>query len=67
MNIALGECVICGEEVWSDDDPAEMHLPDPRRDSQEKICGLTLVEWFGSGKGGIVHAQCGLSAGWQIS
>lgn len=53
----FGECVLCGEQVWSDDDPAEMHdakmLADP--------------EMYSEARGGICHAQCGLDEGWEIS
>jgi hypothetical protein len=51
-------CAICGEPVRpSDDDAAEMHdasmLSDP--------------EMFSEAEGGIVHAECGIAKGWQVS
>jgi hypothetical protein len=52
----MGRCEICGERVWSHDDPAEMHeakLDDP--------------EMFSEARAGIVHAQCGLDNGWEVS
>lgn len=53
----MGECVICGEAVYMDDDPAEMHDAEMMADP----------EMFSEAQGGLVHAQCGLDHGWKIS
>ena len=49
-------CVICGERVTDDTDPAEMHDP-----------SINDPEMGSEAMGGIVHADCGLSKGWVIS
>ena len=48
-------CVICGEHV-NDNDAAEMYDPD---------AATELVEMDMAA--GFVHAECGLSRGWQAS
>lgn len=50
-------CVICGEQVTDDNDPAEMHDAAMREDP----------EMWSEAQGGIVHAGCGLERGWVIS
>jgi hypothetical protein len=53
----FGPCVICGETVWSDDDPAEMYDANALEDP----------EMWSEAQGGICHAMCGLGKGWKIS
>lgn len=56
MTETLGACEICGEQV-QEDDAAEMHdaemLDDP--------------EMWSEARGGLVHPECGVSAGWKVS
>jgi hypothetical protein len=61
----LDRCVLCGEAVLMDDDPAEMHDPgmyDPSFTEEER-----MVAQERSPNHGIVHAQCGLDRGWVVS
>lgn len=53
----LGKCVICGETVTTDNDPAEMH----------DAAMLANPEMYSEAEGGIVHANCGLGKGWVTS
>lgn len=57
--VNLGPCLLCGEACTIKDEVGEMHSPeileyDYPEEIQRKLSGL-------------VHAQCGLSAGWRIS
>jgi hypothetical protein len=61
----LGVCVICGEAVLADDDPAEMHDPAMYRDDLTDEERLVAQET--EPNQGICHAQCGLDRGWVIS
>lgn len=64
-NELLGSCVICGESVWMDDDPAEMHDPaihDRSLTEEERIVAQEREP-----NHGICHAQCGLARGWEQS
>ena len=57
MKLDAKNCVICGERVVGCDDVAEMH--DPRQSFDPKDVSL--------GRFGIVHAECGVARGWEIS
>lgn len=53
---SLGRCALCGEGVGERMEPAEMYgEPKPKNGVGE------LVDY------GLVHAQCGLDAGWEIA
>lgn len=47
-------CVLCGERIGNDD-AAEMYAPDD----------VMLMK--GEESGGMAHAECGISAGWQVA
>ena len=49
-------CAICGERFTASDEIAEMYDPD----ASEELVGMGKAD-------GIVHAQCGLWRGWQVS
>lgn len=61
----LGPCVLCGEQVMSSDDPAEMH--DPAMYDQSLTEEERMVAQEKDPSHGICHAQCGLDAGWEVS
>jgi len=50
-------CRICGEPLTSLDEIAEMHDAEMLNDP----------EMYGETKSGVVHAECGLRAGWVVS
>jgi hypothetical protein len=61
----LDTCVICGEAVLMNDDPAEMHDPamyDPELTEEER-----MVAQERDPSHGVCHAQCGLDRGWVVS
>lgn len=53
---SLGACAICGEPV-TEGDAAEMHDADRLEDP----------ELWSEAESGLVHPQCGISAGWKVS
>lgn len=55
-DILIGECVICGEHVL-DGGAAEMH----------DAAMLNDPDLWSEAEGGLVHAECGLAKGWEVS
>ena len=49
-------CAICRERLWPGDELAEMHEPK-----------LHDPELYSEARAGVVHANCGISAGWEVS
>lgn len=49
-------CVLCGEEFKLRDEIAEMYDPD----ADESLVGMGEAD-------GVVHVNCGISRGWEMS
>jgi len=63
--LKMDKCVLCGEAVLMDDDPAEMH--DPAMYDRSFTEEERMVAQEREPNHGLVHAQCGLDRGWVIS
>ena len=54
-DVPVDRCVICGEPIYSD--MAEMH----------DAAKLNDPELYSEAESGLVHAQCGIDRGWEVS